>query len=281
MRTRILNKMTAKEVENYLAKGGNTIFVAVGVVEMHGFLPLDVETIIPEAYAVTMAEKADGLALINLPYFFPGGTIVSPGTVQVSVRESIDYLMMLSRSLVAQGFRKIFFVSGHAPADLYIDAVCRDFFQETKIHVCHLHPGMFGVDPSKMFDFKNMPKSYVEYGAYKIMGQMDCLPVDPDAKEPETPPFGEMGNPALIELIQSLRPFGAKPSIYFSSSRQHGGGRPFRSEEERLEYCTRGEKEIRDKVDQMDLERLKNAIDAYHDYVQEVIRDHPRMAGKY
>ena len=31
----------------------------------------------------------------------------------------------------------------------------------------------------------------------------------------------------------------------------------------------------------MDLERLKNAIDAYHVRVQEIIREHPRLAGQY
>ena len=279
MRTRILNKMTANEVEGYFARGGNTIFVAVGVVEMHGSLPVDVETIVPEAYAVTMAEKADALALINLPYFFPGGTVVSPATVQVSVREGIDYLMMLSRSLVAQGFRKIFFLSGHNPADLYIDAMCRDFFQETKIHVCHLHPGMFGVDRSKPFDFKNLPKSYEEYGAYKIMGQMEYLPIDPDA--PDAPAWGEEADLALQELGGALRPFGGKMSIYYSSSRQHGGGRPFHSEAERLEACTKGEKEIRDKVERMDLEYLKNALDAYQAHVQQLMAKNPRLAGRY
>ena len=32
MRTRILNKMSAGEVDEYLARGGDTIFIAVGVV---------------------------------------------------------------------------------------------------------------------------------------------------------------------------------------------------------------------------------------------------------
>ena len=280
MRTRILNKMTANEVEAYLARGGKTIFVAVGVVEMHGSLPLDVETIIPEAYAVLMAEKADGLALINLPYFFPGGTIVSPGTVQVSVRESIDYLMMLGRSLVAQGFDKIFFVSGHMPADLYIDAMCRDFFQETKIHCCHLHPGFFGRDMSKPFDFKNMPRSYAEYGAYKIMNQMQYLAIDPEAQDPEEP-FGQPPASPQRELTEALRPFGGKTSIYYSSSRQHGGGRPFHSEAERLEICTKGEEEMRAQVDKMDLEGLKKAVDAYHAHVRDIIAKNPRLAGQY
>ena len=59
MRTRIFNKMTAQEVEDYLARGGDTMFIAVGVVECHGNLPIDCETIVPEAYAKLLAEKAE------------------------------------------------------------------------------------------------------------------------------------------------------------------------------------------------------------------------------
>ena len=88
MRTRIFNKMTAKEVEDYLARGGDTIFVPVGVVECHSAMPIVVEQIVPEAYALLMAERADGLAMVNLPYFFPGGTVVSSSTVQVTVRQA-------------------------------------------------------------------------------------------------------------------------------------------------------------------------------------------------
>lgn len=279
MRTRIFNKMTAKEVEHYIARGGDTIFVAVGVVEMHGSLPLDVETVIPEAYAVAMAEKADGLAMINLPYFFPGGTIVSPGTVQVSVRESIDYLIMIGRSLVAQGFRKIFLLSAHGPASMYINSMCRDFFQETKVHVCHLQPRMYGIDRSAMFDFKKRPRSYIEYGAYKIMGQMDYLPIDPNASD--EPLWGEEINPAMKELGDALRPFGGQVSMLYESSKQHGGGRPFHSEQERLEACVRGEQELRTHVEQMDLERLKKALENYQGYVQTLIERNPRLAGEY
>ncbi len=280
MRTRIFNKMTAQEVEDYLARGGNTIFVGVGVIEVHGAMPIDAETAGPEAFAVLMAEKADGLAMINLPYMFPGGTIVSNATVQVTVRQSIDFLMMIGRSLVAQGFRKIFFVSGHGPADLYIDAMCRDFFQETKIHCCHLHPGAFG-RPAGPIDFKNMPRSYGLYGAYKILGQMEYLPVDPNSEEKFA--WGSGNDPAQTELTAALRPFGGKTSIYYADPSQHGGGRAFHSEEERLEACLKGEQELREKVDKMGpaLERLKNAIDAYHEHVQQIMKEHPRLAGQY
>ncbi len=277
MRTRIFNKMTAQEVEDYLARGGDTIFVGVGVIEVHGPLPIDCETIVPEAYAVLMAEKADGLALINLPYMFPGGTIVSNSTVQVTVRQSIDYLMMISRSLVAQGFRKIFFLSGHGPADLYINAMCRDFFQETKIHVCHLHPG--GGKPVGPIDMTKLPEMYGFYGAYKILGQMEYLPVCPGAPDYVM----DKESPAHTELKNALRPFGGQVSLYYATPDQHIGGKVFRSEQERLEACERGEREMREKVDQLGpaLERLKKAIDAYHAHVQDIIKEHPRLAGQY
>jgi len=279
MRTRIFNKMTANEVEAYLARGGNTIFVAVGVVEVHGAFPIDAETIVPEAYAVTMAEKADGLAMINLPYFFPGGTIVSNSTVQVSVRQSIDYLMMIGRSLVAQGFKKIFFVTAHAPASLYVDAMCRDFFQETKVHVCHLIPDVFNHNLHPERDFMDFINSNALYGAYKIMGQMEYLPVDPNAVEKTQ--RGEEVSSIQRNLTKALKPFGGKTSIYYASPNQHGGGRAFHSEAERLEACEKGEKEIREIVNQMDLETLKNALDAYHEHVREIMVANPRLAGQY
>lgn len=285
MRTRIFNKMTAREVEDYLARGGNTIYVGVGVVELHGASPIDVEQIGPEAYAVAMAEATDGLAMINLPYFFPGGTIVSPATVQVSVRESIDYLMMISRSLVAQGFRKIFYISGHGPARLYIDAMCRDFFQESKIHVCHLNSMAFGRNFAEKTadgkpDFSRL--AFMSAGAYKILHQEQYLPVDPEAKDPEYS-FGAPMDPRMQELSDSLKPFGGSVSMYYSNDNQHGAGRPYRSVEERDEACRKGEAMIREEVERMvpALERLKNAIDTYHGYVQELIQEKPRFGGLY
>ena len=48
MRTRILPKMLNSEVQEYLSHN-DIIIVPVGTVEMHGGLPLDVETNISEA----------------------------------------------------------------------------------------------------------------------------------------------------------------------------------------------------------------------------------------
>lgn len=279
MRTRILNKMTANEVESYLARGGDTIFVAVGVVECHSAMPVDAEEILPEAYAVTMAEKADGLALINLPYYFPGGTIISHATVQVSVRESIDHLMVITRSLAAQGFKKIFFVSGHGPARLYIDPVCRDFFQESKIHVCHLNlmnimrmaPRPSEEEGPQGLDFS--------CGAYEILGMKDDLPVDPDAPDPLS--HDDSVNPPMFRLQQALKTVGAQTSMYYASLEHHVPCRAFRSIEERDRICAREAAIIRANVERIDFEEIKAALEGYQIYVKELGEKHPRMAGQY
>ncbi len=56
MNTHILNKMRNSEVEDYLNRGRDTIFIPVGTVELHGDLPLDCEAIYVEAIAERMAE---------------------------------------------------------------------------------------------------------------------------------------------------------------------------------------------------------------------------------
>ncbi len=279
MRTRIFNKMLGTEVEGYLSRGGNTIFVAVGVTEVHGALPIDCETICPEAFALEMAEQGDGLAMINLPYFFPGGTIISNATVQVSVRDSIDYLMKIARSLVSQGFRKIMFVSGHGPASLYIDAMCRDFFQETKIHVCHINlMAVFqNFGPEGEHPFKLLDK--MVYGSYKKMNQIEYLPVDPEAEEMPRPAYDDSN--ALSQLSNAIRPLGSRASAYYGSPEEHFGGKPFVSDQERLEACEIGESMIHETVARMDLEGIKTAIDDYHEYVQNVLENYPRLKGEH
>ena len=288
MRTRIYNKMTTPEIEGYLAGGGDTIFVAVGVVECHGHMPVDVESIGPEAYCKLLAEKADGLALINLPYFYPASTIISDATIQVSITEGISYLKTLTRSLISQGFTHIFFVSGHGPAGATVDAVCAEIFSETLIHPCHLARIPSAVDAMAILsqidrekgptpEQQEILESFTNksYGAYKIMGQMEYLPVDPnhdDADDQREP------TPELLDRLSDLcRTFGGFPQMIYADSKNHGGGRIFKSKEERLAVCTKGEELMCQDVDACPILELKQAVTEYHDYIQKLYEKHPRI----
>ena len=276
MRTRVYNKMTAQEVEDYLARGGDTMYVAVGVIEVHGASPIDCETALPEALAIAMAEKADGLAMINLPYFYPGGTVISNSTVHMTIREGIDYLMKISHSLVSQGFKRLYFISGHGPSTMTINPFTREFFEETLIHPCHMSTLAM---MTKVYGTAGGISSLddMTYGAYKILGQLDYIPIDPNATEER----GERipTDPAMAEFMDLYRPYagyGATAQIY-SDPRQHGGGRIFRSREELEEVATRGAEQIYDLVSRLNLEELNDALRDYQAYAQRVAEKFPRI----
>lgn len=137
MRTRILPKMLNSEVEEYLGRN-DIIFVSVGTVELHGGYPLDSEAAISEAFALEMAEAADGLMLPGLQYFYAGATASGRGTTQVSVRQGIDYLSAIAHSLLRQGFRRQVYMSFHGPAMMTCSPMVRDFYDETGVPILYI-----------------------------------------------------------------------------------------------------------------------------------------------
>ena len=175
MRTRILGKMLNSEVQDYLQRN-DIIIVPVGTTEMHGGFPLDYETVSSEAFALKMAESCDGLVLTGLPYFYAGATASGRGTVEVSIRDGIDYLGALARSLLRLGFKRQVYLSFHGPAHMTICPMIRDFYDETGVPIlymdCMIHLGKCkDIFPS--FDALND----IFVGAYKIMNRIEDVPL--------------------------------------------------------------------------------------------------------
>ena len=182
LRTRILPKMLNSEVEAYL-KQNDIIIVPVGTIEMHGGFPLDSETVISEAIALKMAEACDGLILTGLPYFYAGATASGRGTVQVTVRQGMDYLGAIARSLLRQGFKRQIYISFHGPAHMTCSGMVRDFFDETGVPILYMdlamtqqkHPEIFGKLGS-MEEFMNAFHS-ITVGAYQIFNRLEDIPL--------------------------------------------------------------------------------------------------------
>ena len=176
MRTRILGKMLNSEVQDYLSRN-DIIIVPVGTTEMHGGFPLDCETVISEAYALEMAKNCDGLVLTGLPYFYAGATASGRGTVQVSIRQGIDYLGAIARSLLRLGFKRQVYISFHGPAHMTICPMIRDFYDETGVPILYMDCMMqFGKNKDLLKDFLNDFHA-ITVGAYKIMNRIDDVPL--------------------------------------------------------------------------------------------------------
>ena len=186
MRTRILPKMLNSEVQEYLSHN-DIIIVPVGTVEMHGGLPLDVETNISEAVGLKMAEACDALVLTGLPYFYSGATASGRGTVQVSVRQGIDYLGAIARSLLRLGFRRQIYISLHGPAHMTVSPMVRDFYDETGVPILYMDMTMQLFNHARdLFQTDKMatdPKAFMKLldsmfvGAYQIMGRIEDVPL--------------------------------------------------------------------------------------------------------
>ena len=175
MRTRILPHLLNSEVEEYL-KHNDIIIVPVGTVEMHGGFPLDSETVISEAYALKMAEACDGLVLTGLPYFYSGATASGRGTVQVSIRQGIDYLNAIAHSLLRQGFKRQIYISFHGPAHMTCSPMVRDFFDETGVPIMYMDMMIqFGKNAKDLFTSMDSFHA-ITVGAYQIMNRLEHVP---------------------------------------------------------------------------------------------------------
>ena len=176
LRTRILPRMLNSEVEEYLTRN-DIIIVPVGTVELHGGLPLDSETVISEAFALKMAEACDGLVLTGLPYFYAGATASGRGTVQVSIRQGIDYLGAIARSLLRQGFKRQIYISFHGPAHMTCSPMVRDFFDETGVPILYMDLTMQMMQSARDL-FKSMDSFHaITVGAYDMMGRLSDVPL--------------------------------------------------------------------------------------------------------
>ena len=183
MRTRIIGKMLNSEVQAYLQRN-DIVIVPVGTTEMHGGFPLDCETVISEAYALKMAEACDGLVLTGLPYFYAGATASGRGTVQVTVRQGIDYLGAIARSLLRLGFKRQVYISFHGPAHMTICPMIRDFYDETGVPILYLD-AMMHMNKCRDLFTSFLAFHDITVGAYKIMNRLEDVPLVTGFAEPK------------------------------------------------------------------------------------------------
>ncbi|UQZ84641.1 Creatinine amidohydrolase [Paenibacillus konkukensis] len=270
MRTRFLSKMTNGEAEQYLNRN-DVIYVPVGVTETHGALPLDAETVLAEAVAYTMAEASDGLVLHNLPYFFPGGTIVARGTIQMSVKDGMSYLDKIAKSLLKQGFRRQIYITAHGPAYLTVSGMARDFFDETKVPI--LYMDLLKAAESVNFDLIDRFHD-MTIGAYKMLGRLEDVPLNVPESHSVTYDVQHMlagmnknpGNGLGKYAYQS----GAVGSYFYEPS-DHMATPLLQTPEEREAHADAGIQAIHELIQALDMPNIVDSLRQVDDYTKETI----------
>lgn len=284
LRSRFLPKLLNSEVEAYLEEK-DIIIVPVGTVEMHGGLPLDCETVISEAVALKMAEACDGLVLSGLPYFYAGATASGRGTTQVSVRQGIDYLGAIARSLLRQGFQRQIYISLHGPAHMTCSPMVRDFFDETGVPILYMDMTMqmFGAakDLFQAEDMQKNPTAFMEkldgmfLGAYDILGRLEDVPLTTEffSMKPQTvAPFNGLFNMAY----QS-----GSVGYCFGDPRDHASTTALPTPGRRQELADEGKRRIDELVKRLDMPGVVENLARLKGFEDGVMERFPWMPAAY
>ncbi len=272
MRTHIYNKMTAQEIEDYLASGRDTVVIAAGPTEIHGESPLDIENAFAQLQAVSIAEAIDAVAVINLPYIYPGGTAIGRGTVWTTELQNYDFAFQFCKSLVDQGFRKILIVPGHGA--YWLPFFIRDFFDKT--HILPVQVRSSAKMPADAVGGVTAMDKFLDSAAMiKIKQQLKNLRIDPNA----TAQRGEVleNDPVLADFADIVRPFGGVAALAFKDRRQHGGGYVYKSLEEAMEIAEMAIKASAEGAESADFGGLCEALDAYQAYAAKIAEKNPRF----
>lgn len=274
MRTRILGKMLNSEVQDYLSRN-DIIIVPVGTTEMHGGFPLDCETVISEAYCLRMAEACDGLVLTGLPYFYAGATASGRGTVQVTVRQGIDYLGAIARSLLRLGFKRQVYLSFHGPAHMTICPMIRDFYDETGVPALYMDCMM---QVGKNQDLlKNFMEDFhaVTVGAYKVMNRLEDVPLVTGYHHT---------NPQSCAPFQDLFSLGyqsAAVGYCFGENQDHMSTPDIPDAATRDAMAERGEAIINTMVERMNMPHVVNQLRKLEEYGHENEKKYPWMPSAW
>lgn len=278
MRTRILPKMLNSEVQEYLMRN-DIIIVPVGTVEMHGGLPLDVETNISEAVGLKMAEACDGLLLTGLPYFYSGATASGRGTVQVSVRQGIDYLGAIARSLLRLGFKRQIYISLHGPAHMTISPMIRDFYDETGVPILYMDMTMQLFNhATDLFQTEKMatdPKAFMKrmdsmfVGAYQIMGRLEDVPLTSEFD------VSEVQSCAPFQDIFNLAYQSGAVGYCFGKNSDHAPTTAIPNAEIRQQMADEGQTIIEKLVGRLDLPHVVSQLRRMEEYSLENEQKYP------
>lgn len=279
LRTRILPHMLNSEAEAYLDQN-DVIFVPVGTVEMHGGYPLDSEAVIGEAFALEMAEKADGLMLPGLQYFFAGGPASGRGTTEVSIRQGIDYLYAIAQSLLRQGFKRQVYLSFHGPAMLTVSSMVRDFYDQNGVPLLYIDltaqvakmgggaAGGNGTSEERIMEFMKMFHS-ITVGAYDKLGRLEDVPLVTGyqhTKPQSTAPF---------DSLFGMAGMSGSIGYYFRDHEDHMSTIDLPDEAARAEMAAMGRAIITRTVDALDPAHLVAQMKGLDEYNRDVCRKCP------
>jgi creatinine amidohydrolase/Fe(II)-dependent formamide hydrolase-like protein len=135
-----MDLMSSRQVQQYLRKN-DLVVLPVGCFEMHGpDIPLACDTLVAWAQALLLATEWKCLALPPIYFTFPGASAPWPGTVDIPVDVTVNYISAVVQALQKNGFKRVVLCGSHGPLNFILENVVRDIFQKTGQVALHIKP---------------------------------------------------------------------------------------------------------------------------------------------
>ncbi|XJS10909.1 creatininase family protein [Aerococcaceae bacterium WGS1372] len=276
LRSHFLNALVNSEVEEYL-KRNDTIIVPFGPTELHGGMPLDCETVLSEALALILAERANSLILPHIPYIYSGATASAKGTIQLTVRESSNMLHGIAKSLLQSGFKKQIYISLHGPSHISMGLVVRDFFDETGTSILYIDgasvaqkSGVFGDMKSMIYNFDCMIVA-----SYKLRNRIDDILLTSEFEEPMTNSSAEFGH------LKSQSYESGATGYYFKELTDHRATTAIPDIETRNCMADEGLKLLNQMADVINIQKIIEEMDVQTEYLEEVFNLYPNTPAAF
>ena len=177
MRSRFLLELTTPEVEAYLAEGGTTALLPVGCVEMHGpHMPIGTDSIVAKAFALRIAEAANGIVLPGVHYSWAGSTDGFAGTL--AIEPELVYKTVESIALKAwkMGLRRLLLLSIHHGNHYPLYMLVRRIYEMHLLPVVYVNPmEPLDEESSALFagEYRTAMEASLVLAALHVLGQPD------------------------------------------------------------------------------------------------------------
>ncbi|HWR81968.1 MAG TPA: creatininase family protein [Candidatus Deferrimicrobium sp.] len=136
---RQLQRLTSPRVAQLVPSSIDVIILPVGTVEAHGAACLGTDNVIPEALALRVADRINGLVAPTVSYGitrslyrYPGGITLKPDTYASLVRDILS-------SLSDIGFKHVFIINGHGGNNAALKETAANFHAEHKSNIAVIH----------------------------------------------------------------------------------------------------------------------------------------------
>lgn len=127
----LADTMTSGEMAEHRRRNG-IVLLPFGCFEMHGiYVGMACDSFLAEAACRVLAEEWDAIILPTVHYTYPGATSRWPGSVSILPRETLDYVVAVTKGVLRNGFKRVVLVNLHGPSGMIIQLALRTIFEET------------------------------------------------------------------------------------------------------------------------------------------------------